>query len=101
VVGQDRLPQQVVRFLFTCLLCRGLYLGMAWARWLTIVLLGLGAAASWSTIGESGLMNMMGLIFLGFVLIVGLLLFSPGMGQYFSPKQRQKHQETSISEELG
>lgn len=46
VAGPGRLPVQIVRFVLTAALLSCVYAGYPWARWLTVVLFGLAAAAS-------------------------------------------------------
>ena len=42
VIGPQKLPAQVIRFALTLALCIGLYHGSSVAKWILIVLLGLG-----------------------------------------------------------
>ncbi len=46
LTGPHRLPQQVVRFILTVLLAFFLYRGANWARWLLVILYGLGGVGS-------------------------------------------------------
>ena len=86
--GTERLPQQIVRFLLTIALCYFLYRGANWARWVTVVLCGLGGPAAVLSgvallpLGFPGVL----LIAMGLTYIVcaGILLFAPSVRVYFT-----------------
>lgn len=91
-VGPTRIATQLVRLLLTIALAYFLLQGKAWARWLTVGLLGLAILVSlpslWSVLRSA---NLLGLAFLGgltatYVIVVGILLFSPGVGAHFTPR---------------
>jgi len=44
-IGPTKLPQQLVRLLFTLAMCHYLYRGRAWAKWFTIVVLLIGSVS--------------------------------------------------------
>jgi len=91
-VGPTRIATQLMRLLLTIALAYFLVQGKTWARWLTVGLLGLGILVSlpslWSVLRSA---NLLGLAFLGgltatYVIVVGILLFSPGIGAHFAPR---------------
>lgn len=83
-IGTDRLPNQIVRFLVTCVLCREIYRRKSWARWLTLLLCCAAVYVAIGPIAEYGVMNIAGLTMASYVAIIVLLLFGPGVGEYFS-----------------
>lgn len=86
VVGQDRLPTQLVRFGLTLFLCWALYRGKGWARGVCMVLFGLaGLAMAYRAVTSSStLAAMVAAIYLGSVYFLAL---SPDVRAYFLRRQ--------------
>ena len=93
-IGTDRLPQQIVRFLLVLGLGYALLRRQQWARWLTVVLLLLGAwmltgplLASGSFSGERlpGSLVLLAL-FVGYGLIIRGFLFSNSVRAFFASR---------------
>ena len=90
-VGSDRAEIQAFRFMLTCWMCWFLYHGRTWARWVTIMLLGIAVLSMIPTLEDFNLAKFPGLYLLimtlGYALAVSLLLGGPGIRDHFTPKQ--------------
>ncbi len=85
--GPAQLPQQLVRFALTVVLCVFLYRGAAWARWVSGVLFALGSVVSLvggiaylSTNTASLLLLLLGAVYAACAVV---LLFIPTVREYF------------------
>lgn len=92
VFGTVKLPQQIVRFLFSIALCICLYRGANWARWVTALLCLVTGAAFLVSIAvlqvrgsDAFQMIAMGTIYLA---SAGVLLIVPSVRAYFGKAYR-------------
>jgi hypothetical protein len=93
-IGTDRLPQRVVRFLLLLGLAYALLRRHQWARWVTVILLLLGAWALTGPLLASGafsgdqLWGSLALLalFVGYGVIVRGLLFSTSVRAFFASR---------------
>lgn len=99
VVGSEKIIQQAFRFLMTVGLCKKLYDGSAWARWVTIGLLGLAVYVAMEAIADIGAMNLLGLMVACYATVMALLLFAPGMKNHFSSQvEEEPHDDWESSD---
>ena len=91
LIGPQKLPQDVVRFIYTIVLAFFLYRGAGWARWVVVNLYGLGgifgivggmmllATSRWAL-----LLVVMGVIYF---LSAGVVLFSHAVKVFLAPQK--------------
>ena len=91
LIGPQKLPQDVVRFIYTIVLAFFLYRGAGWARWVVVNLYGLGgifgivggmmllATSRWAL-----LLVVMGVIYF---LSAGVVLFSRAVKVFLAPQK--------------